>query len=96
MKRSRGRIRTPLPGALTLALIALLPSPARAAVFNVAAGDTVGLIAAIETANANGEADTIDLAAGTYTLSAPCPLTLDGLPEITSDITITVPEPVRR
>lgn len=42
---------------------------AQAATFNIPDGDVAGLIVAINTANANGEADTINLASGgTYTL----------------------------
>jgi hypothetical protein len=41
------------------------------AVFNIAAGDTAGFIAAINASNVNNQADTIELAAGsTYTFSA--------------------------
>jgi hypothetical protein len=50
--------------------------------FNIADGDVAGLIAAIDTANANGEADVINLAVdGTYSL-------LVSLPSLTSEITI--------
>src|SRR5262249_20276363 len=57
--------------------------------FNIASGDVAGLIAAIDTANANGEADTINLAAGTYTLTtAPYAGGNAGLPTITSEIAI--------
>lgn len=58
---------------------------ALAAVFNVASGDTAGLMAAIDTANANGEADTINVAAGTYTA---LPSSGSILPPITSEIDI--------
>jgi hypothetical protein len=48
-------------------------------IFNVAAGDVPGLIAALDTANTNGEPDTINLAPGaTYTLTAPGSSPLDG------------------
>jgi predicted outer membrane repeat protein len=59
-----------------LLLCAALLSPARpqvasAAASSIACGDVAGLIAAINTANTNNQADTIDLAAGcTYTLTA--------------------------
>jgi hypothetical protein len=53
-----------------IALVAVAP-PAGAAVFNVASGDVAGLIAAIDSANATAEPDTINLAAGTYTLTTP-------------------------
>lgn len=69
-----------------------------AAVYHVAAGDTAGLIAAMEAANANPDADTINLAAGDYVLNAPYIENLDpdedelfwivGLPSVVSPITI--------
>lgn len=56
---------------LTICLVALVPVAAQAAIFTVPDGDVAGLIAALNTANGNGEADTINLAAsGTYTLMA--------------------------
>lgn len=57
------------------------------AVFNVASGDEAGLVAAIDAANANGEADTINVAAGTYSLST-AETAFTALPEITSAIAI--------
>src|SRR5262245_55565891 len=43
-------------------------------IFNVAAGDVAGLVAALDTANKNGEPDTINLAPGApYALTAPPP-----------------------
>jgi hypothetical protein len=61
-------------GALRVAILstmlALLPL-AQAAEFAGPAGDMSCLIAAIHAANANGEANTITLAAGTYSLTAP-------------------------
>ena len=67
-----------------------LARPAFAAVLECPSGDVACLIAAINTANANGEVNTIRLAAGTYTLAAadndadgP-----NGLPSITSALTI--------
>jgi hypothetical protein len=59
-----------------------------AAVFNVADGDVTGLIAAITTANGNGENDTINLAVnGSYILSGVNNTTNgpNGLPVITAD-----------
>src|SRR5687768_8306200 len=55
-----------------LSFLSLLISsvPAYSAVFNISSGDVAGLIAAINTANANGEENTIILEAGTYTLTA--------------------------
>jgi hypothetical protein len=64
--------------------------PVQAAVFECHAGDVECLIASINTANGNGEDDTITLAAGTYTVT-----TVDheadgpnGLPAVTSPLTI--------
>ena len=62
-----------------------------AATITVAAGDSAGLVAAITTANSNGEPDIIELAAGsTYTLTsvADTQFGANGLPSITSEITI--------
>lgn len=60
----------------------------KCAVFNIADGDVTGLIAAISTANGNGVADTINLAAaGTYTLTA-VDNPNNGLPIVTSQIAI--------
>src|SRR5262245_52036787 len=72
---------------LLVIVLAVVPSPAGAAVFNVGSGDVAGLIAAVNAANATAEPDTINLAAGTYTLTAP-QAAQTGLPEITSDIRI--------
>ena len=62
----------------------------QAATFKIPAGNVEALIAAINTANGNGEADTIKLAAGTYTLTEVNNITegQNGLPSITSKITI--------
>jgi hypothetical protein len=53
-------------------------------------GDVDCLIAAIKAANANGEANTIHLAAGTYTLTTVDNTTdgFNGLPSVTSALTI--------
>ena len=61
---------TQLP-LLRLGLLAIsMAVVAQAATFNIADGDVAGLIAAINTANANPDADTINLASGgTYTLT---------------------------
>jgi len=76
---------------LALALV-LGAAPAAAADFEIAAGDVAALAAAITTANGNGVADTIDLAAGaTYGLTAVNSTPAwgaNGLPVITSPITI--------
>lgn len=64
---------------------------AQAATFNIPDGDVAGLIVAINTANANGEADTINLASGgTYTLTAVNNTAYgpSGLPVITSSVTV--------
>ncbi len=65
--------------------------PVQAASFNIACNDVTDLIAAINTANGNGQADTITLAQNcTYTLTA-VDNTTDGpagLPIISSDITV--------
>jgi hypothetical protein len=80
--------------AALLASFAFAMQPAQlawAATFYIADGDVAGLIAAINTANGNGEPDAINLAAGgTYTLTAVDNNTdgSNGLPSITSEITI--------
>jgi hypothetical protein len=60
-----------------------------AATFDVASGDVAGLITAMEAANANGEADVIQLEAGTYTLTVAHNAFrgMNGLPVVTSAIT---------
>jgi len=95
LTRSISRVLTALffAALLALALIVALTAPgARAATFTIPCGDVNALIAAIHTANGNGEADTIELAPNcTYTL-----LSVDnssggdanGLPVITSTLTI--------
>ena len=82
------------PGAAVVALgLALaLPLSGQAKTFRCHAGDVPCLIDAINEANANGEANTIRLAAGTYTLTAADngpPSGGNGLPVITSPLTIT-------
>ncbi|MFM8899395.1 MAG: choice-of-anchor Q domain-containing protein [Burkholderiales bacterium] len=66
--------------------------PARAAVFNVAAGDSYGLIQAIALANTTPEPDTINLAAGTYTLTSAAETSVlngaNGLPKIVGEVVI--------
>ncbi len=76
---------------VTALVVALgLARPGGAAVFNCAAGDVACLIAAINTANANGEVNLIRLEAGTYTLTAVNNDTdgSNGLPSVTSPLTI--------
>ncbi len=72
-----------------------LPRGADAAVYNIPAGDVAGLIAAMEAANADPNADTINLAAGDYVLTAPYVedqeleiYGIAGLPSVISPITI--------
>ena len=82
-----------LGAALGLALA--LPLSVQAETFRCRAGDVPCLINAINAANANGDANTIRLAAGTYTLTAVDNVTPgrgpggNGLPVITSSLTIT-------
>jgi hypothetical protein len=74
--------------ALGLALTS--PHAVQAKTFHCGAGDVSCLIDAINTANANGQENTIRLAAGTYTLTAVDNNTRgpNGLPSITSTLTI--------
>jgi hypothetical protein len=74
----------------TLVCSLALVYPGQAAEFRCASEDVGCLIGAIHTANANGEANTITLAAGTYTLTAVGNMTVgaNGLPSITSPLTI--------
>jgi hypothetical protein len=87
-----GRLRAKIDLQITACTLAalVLVSPVQAAVFSIAAGDVTALINAINTANGNNEEDTINLAAGTYTLTAVDNDTdgPNGLPSITSTITI--------
>ncbi len=79
---SFGARKVLIRGTMTFLTIAVLCDPARAAVFNIADADVAGLIAAINVANANGEADVINLAAGgSYFLDST-------LPTISTQITI--------
>ena len=83
------------PGAAVaaLGLTLALPLSGQAKTFRCHAGDVPCLIDAINEANANGEANTIRLAAGTYTLTeadnGDSPSVANGLPVITSPLTIT-------
>ena len=67
-----------------------LAHPSQAADFACAAGDVACLINAINQANANGEANTTTLEAGTYTLTAVDNTTdgPNGLPSVTGIVTI--------
>jgi hypothetical protein len=66
--------------------------PTHAAVFDVAAGDSYGLIQAIALSNTTPEADTINLAAGTYTLTSPVEASFingaNGLPKVSGQLLI--------
>ncbi len=91
-RRPSGRSRRNwlFPGAVCVAWMAL-PQGAGAAEFDVADSDEAGLIAAINEANGNGEADVIRLAAGgIYTLTTVEDSTdgPSGLPSISSEIVI--------
>jgi hypothetical protein len=74
---------------LLVSLLSLAP-PSQAADLACAAGDVACLIDAINQANANGEANTITLEAGTYALTAVDNNTNgpNGLPSVTSTLTI--------
>jgi hypothetical protein len=79
---------------LLAALVVYALAPARlgqAADFSCSNGDVACLITAINMANANGDANTITLKAGTYTLTAVDNFTGggNGLPVVTSPLTIT-------
>src|SRR5215510_11473298 len=77
---------------VTLGLSLALPLPVQAKTFHCGAGDVQCLIDAINAANANGTKNTIRLEAGTYTLTAVDNGSFDtanGLPVITSPLTIT-------
>lgn len=66
-----------------------LSGTGQARVYTVAAGDTAGLIAAIEDANRTPEADTIELARGLYVLKeVSAPERKSGLPAIRSPLVI--------
>ena len=72
-------------------LIFSTPPVLSAAVFQIPAGDVPGLIAAINTANANGEENTIILAPGTYTVAGFEPtgaFEKNPLPVVTSTLTL--------
>ncbi len=78
-----------ISGLLLCIQLLATPEPASAATFNVAAGDTAGLISAIQAANANSETDTINLAEGAYSLtSVDADNGIAGLPSITATMVI--------
>jgi hypothetical protein len=72
------------------AILTIVVPICTAATFTCAVGDAACLIAAIDIANSTPEADTIQLAAGTYTLTTVDNITdgVNGLPSITSALTI--------
>jgi hypothetical protein len=78
--------------AAALVCVLALSPRVHAAKFTCPAGDVACLIDAINTANANGEANTITLEAGTYTLTAVDNTTIgigpSGLPLVTSALTL--------
>jgi hypothetical protein len=82
-----------LVGILSVAVLS------QAADFACASGDVACLIDAINTANANGDANTITLDVGTYTLTAVdnisegSPAERNGLPSITSTLTLRGADP---
>jgi hypothetical protein len=71
---------------------AVTPAMAAQRVIGVGCGDVAELAAAIDAANANGGATTIDLPPCTYTLTAPDPASdsvgPDGLPPVTAAVTV--------
>jgi hypothetical protein len=71
--RLEGRVEkkhgTPRVTCLVPAIALAFAASALSEVFNCSAGDSACLINSINAANANSEADTINLAAGTYTLT---------------------------
>jgi hypothetical protein len=90
--RKGARAASSLARSMVLALATMLATrpTVSAADFHCSAGDVPCLIAAVNTANGNGEDDTIFLEAGTYTLTAPDNNDSgpSGLPSISSNITI--------
>ena len=78
----------PVAAVAALGLALALPLSVQAKTFRCSAGDVPCLIDAINAANANGDANTIRLAAGTYTLTVP-DNPRNGLPVITSPLSIT-------
>lgn len=82
-----------IPSALVITCLVfalVLEQSVYAAVFHIASGDVAGLINAITTANSNGQNNTIELDAGTYTLTSIDNNTNgpNGLPSISSKVTI--------
>src|SRR5919108_2006361 len=72
-----------------IAFVLAVPHPVYARVFNIPSGDVTNLINAINKANANGRDNTINLSAGTYTLTSADngnEFGFNGLPSITGNI----------
>ena len=91
-RQRRWPMTWPVAAVAALGLALALPLSVQAKTFRCSAGDVACLIDAINAANANGEANTLRLAAGTYTLTAADngpPGAANGLPVITSPLTIT-------
>lgn len=89
MVMSPRRLRT-FVSLLPLLLVLTPPRFLEAAIFNIANGDVAGLIAAINTANGNGEANIINLATNrTYNLTA-ADNDSNGLPVITNPLGLTI------
>jgi predicted outer membrane repeat protein len=77
-----------VPAAVSAAIMAVATGPLAAADFFVAPADTAGLIAAVQSANADPGHDTIHLASGsTYTFAAGS-FSSSALPVITDQLTI--------
>jgi hypothetical protein len=89
-QQSRWPLAWPVAVVAALGLALALPLSVQAKTFRCSAGDVACLIDAINAANTNGEANTIRLAAGTYTLTEVDNTTAgpNGLPSITSTLTI--------
>jgi hypothetical protein len=79
---------TIIPLVVSLFLLVSI-TPVYSAVFNISSGDVTGLIAAIDSANGNGQENTINIT-GTYVLTTVNDPTDggNGLPSITSSMTI--------
>src|SRR5579884_2194516 len=84
------RARRGPPRASIRPMLETLESRLTPATFTVGAGDVAGLIADINTANSNGQSNTINLSAGTYDLTTVNNFWYgpNGLPAINSNLTI--------
>jgi hypothetical protein len=75
----KSTLRSRRPKRACRPCLELLEDRAVPTLFNIAAGDVPGLIAALDTANTNGQVDVINLAPGApYTLTTPRPSPQDG------------------